>query len=222
MPRDNFEAQLDELKRDVASMGKLVTERLADAVEAYKEQDVSLGMRIAGSDDEINALYLELERDCIDLLALQQPVASDLRLVAASFKIITDLERIADLAANLGRYVQSMREERLTAVPVTDIADMAIAQVKAALDAYVDDDPDLCRTVAADDADIDQRCEAAADDLVRFLVDYDATPNGLETLLADTQLFLLTVRDLERVGDHAVNIAARTLYMIENDDELIY
>jgi phosphate transport system protein len=179
MPRDNFEAQLDDLKRSVASMGDLVTERLEDAARAYEGKDVSLGKRIAENDDEINALYLELERDCIDLLALQHPVASDLRLVAATFKILTDLERIADLAGNLGRYVQSLGREKLTSVPVADIADMAIAQVETALEAYVEEDPELCRTVAADDTDIDQRCEAAADDLVRFLVDYDATPDEL-------------------------------------------
>jgi len=222
MTRDSYENQLDQLKRDVESMGDLVVDRLRDAATAYEEGDVSLGATVADGDGEINRLYLELESDCIDLLALQQPVAGDLRLVAASFKILTDLERIADLASNLGHYVRSAGEGRLTSVPVADIADMAIAQVEAAVEAYVAEDPERCRTVVGGDTDLDQRCEAAADDLVRFLVNYDATTDELEALLADTQRFLLTVRDLERVGDHAVNIAARTLYMIDNDDEHIY
>jgi len=222
MTRDSYEDQLARLKAAVESMGDRVVERLRDAVTAYEEGDEALGRSIAESDGEINDRYLELESTCIDLLALQQPVAGDLRFVAATFKILTDLERIADLASNLGRYVQSVGEERLTSVPVADIADMAIAQVEAAVAAYVDEDPEQCRTVAADDTDLDQRCEAAADDLVRFLVNYDATTDELEALLADTQRFLLTVRDLERVGDHAVNIAARTLYMIDSDDDLIY
>ena len=222
MTRDSYESQLDELKADVEAMGDLVVERLRDAATAYEEGDESLGATVADGDETINELYLELESDCIDLLALQQPVAGDLRLVAATFKILTDLERIGDLASNLGRYVQSAGDERLTAVPVADIADMAIAQVETAIEAYVEADPGLCRTVASHDTDLDQRCEAAADDLVRFLVNYEATPDELEALLADTQRFLLTVRDLERVGDHAVNIAARTLYMIDNDDGLIY
>jgi phosphate transport system protein len=222
MTRDSFEAALADLKTDVAGMGDLVVERLRDAATAYEEGGVGLGESVAESDDEVNEIYLELESDCIGLLALQQPVASDLRFVAASFKILTDLERIADLASNLGRYVQSADEERLTSVPVADIADMAIAQVEAAIEAYVEEDPEQCRTVAADDTDLDQRCEAAAADLVRFLVNYDATTDELEALLADTERFLLTVRDLERVGDHAVNIAARTLYMIDSDDSLIY
>jgi len=222
MTRDSYENQLADLKADIESMGDLVVRRLRDAATAYEEGDVGLGATVAEGDEEINRLYLDLESDCIDLLALQQPVAGDLRLVAASFKILTDLERIADLASNLGHYVRSTDEERLTSVPVADIADMAIAQVEAAIEAYAAEDPEQCRAVAADDTDLDQRCEAAADDLVRFLVNYDASTGDLEALLADTERYLLTVRDLERVGDHAVNIAARTLYMIDNDDDLIY
>jgi phosphate transport system protein len=221
MPRDTFEEDLAALRADVCALGADVSDRVERAVTAYTQQNPEMGRTVAETDDRINERYLALERDCIDLLALQQPVASDLRLVAASFKILTDLERIADLAGNLGSYVEAMATDTVPSVPVTDISEMTLAQLDAALTAYETGDPTRCRDVAATDTDLDQRCGAAADDLVRALVNHP--PDGdVAATLADTKRYLLTVRELERIGDHAVNIAARTLYMVENDDALIY
>ncbi|WP_135304348.1 phosphate signaling complex protein PhoU [Haloarcula amylovorans] len=221
MTRDTFETELDALRADICAMGADVTDRLDRAVTAYERRDPAMGRAVAEADDEVNERYLALEQDCIDLIALQQPVASDLRFIAASFKILTDLERIADLASNLGEYVNEMESETIPNVPIADIADMALAQLDDAMTAYEERDTERCRTVAAADTDLDQRCAAATDDLVRSLI--NQTPDDeLESLMADTQRFLLTVRDLERVGDHAVNIAARTLYMTESSDDLIY
>jgi len=221
MPRDTFEEALDALQTDVCALGADVTDRLERAVTAYEQRDSAMGRAVAEADGEINERYLALERECIDLLALQQPVASDLRVVAASFKILTDLERVGDLAANLGGYVEAMATDTIPSVPITDISEMALSQLDGALAAYETADPALCREVAAADTDLDQRCGAATDDLVRALV---AGPpdDDVAATLADTKRYLLTVRDLERVGDHAVNIAARTLYMVETDDALIY
>ena len=220
MPRDTFEARLEALQSDICSMGRDVTDRLDRAVTAYEQRDPKAGRAIAASDDEINERYLDLEADCIELLALHQPVASDLRLVVATFKICTDLERVADLAANLGSRVDAMAGDTVPSVPITDIGEMALAQLEAALAAYESGDPELCRDVAAADTDLDERCSAATDDLVRSLM--NRSPDDVAATLADTKRYLLTVRDLERAGDHAVNIAARTLYMVDNDDELIY
>ncbi|WP_262180609.1 phosphate signaling complex protein PhoU [Haloarcula laminariae] len=221
MSRDTFEARLDALQADVCEMGRDVTDRLDRVVVAYEQRDPAAGRAVAATDDEINERYLALESECIDLLALRQPVASDLRLVVASFKILTDLERVGDLATNLGGYVDAMAGDAVPSVPITDIGEMALAQLEGALDAYESGDPERCRDVAAADTDLDQRCGAAADDLVRSLVNRPPDDDVAATL-ADTKRYLLTVRDLERVGDHAVNIAARTLYMVENDAALIY
>jgi len=220
MPRDTFEDDLETLQTDVCALGADVTERLERAVTAYEQRDPAMGRAVVEADSEINDRYLDLEADCIDLLALQQPVASDLRLVVASFKILTDLERVADLASNLGSYVDAMATDTVPSVPITDISEMALAQLDGALTAYETNDADLCRDVAAADTDLDQRCVAAIDDLVRALVDHPF--DDVAATLADTKRYLLTVRDLERAGDHAVNIAARTLYMVEMDDELIH
>ena len=221
MPRDTFEARLDTLQSDVCEMGRNVTERLDRAVTAYEQRDPPAGRAVADGDDAINERYLDLEAECIDLLALYQPVASDLRLVVASFKILTDLERVGDLAGNLGSYVDAMAGDTVPSVPITDIGEMALAQLRAAIAAYETGDAEACRDVAAADTDLDERCGAATNDLVRSLVNH--TPDDdVAATLADTRRYLLTVRDLERAGDHAVNIAARTLYMIENDAALIY
>jgi phosphate transport system protein len=221
MSRDTFEARLDALRTDVCAMGRDVTERLDRAVTAYEQRDPATGRAVAAADDEINERYLDLEAECIDLLALHQPVASDLRLVVASFKILTDLERVGDLATNLGARVDAKAGDTVPSVPITDIGEMTLAQLRDALVAYETGDPECCRDVAAADTDLDQRCGAATNDLVRSLVTY--TPDDdVAATLADTKRYLLTVRDLERAGDHAVNIAARALYMIENDAELIY
>jgi|APHM01.1.fsa_nt_gi phosphate uptake regulator, PhoU len=221
MSRDTFEARLDDLQTDVCEMGRDVTERLDRVVTAYEQRDPAAGRAVADADDEINERYLQLEAECIDLLALHQPVASDLRLVVASFKILTDLERVGDLAGNLGGYVDAMAGDTVPSVPITDIGEMALAQLATALDAYEQPDPDSCRAVATADTDLDERSGAATNDLVRSLVNRPPDDDVAATL-ADTKRYLLTVRDLERVGDHAVNIAARTLYMVENDDALIY
>ena len=114
-----------------------------------------------------------------------------------------------------------MAGDTVPSVPITDIGEMTLAQLEGALTAYEQGDPQRCRDVAAADTDLDERCGAATDDLVRSLVTH--TPDDdVATTLADTKRYLLTVRDLERAGDHAVNIAARTLYMVENDAALIY
>jgi phosphate transport system protein len=153
-------------------------------------------------------------------------VAGDLRFIAASFKIITDLERVGDLATNLGDYAQQAEHDRYPDVDVQAIGEDVAAMVEDAMVAYAAEDVELCQDVADRDDGIDERCEAASDAVVRDLIQREFEGMGDETdierLLEDVQRLLLTIRDLERVGDHAVNIAARAVYMAENDDRLIY
>ena len=242
MPRKQYQAKLEGLRDDVLYMSELVADRLRMALDALERQDGELGERVITGDDEVNELYLELERQCTDLIALQQPVAGDLRFIAASFKVITDLERIADLATNLGRYADEAEREVFPDVDVQRIGDDTLEMLDAAMTAYRESDPDLCHAVAEMDDDVDAACEAASDLVVRDLiereglgddgadgvdgVDGDDGANGddgdVEATMRNVSRLLLTIRDLERVGDHAVNIAARSLYMIENDDALLY
>ena len=225
MPRNEYQKQLDALREDVLYMSELVDDRLRVGLNALKQKDEAMAEEVITGDDQVNELYLDLEQDCIDLLALQQPVAGDLRFIAASFKIITDLERIADLATNLGRYARQADSDVVPEVDVQRIGDLTVEMLGEAMSAYADGDPGLCRQVGARDDDLDDFCKAASDSVVRDLIERDdvlAEDVSVEEIMNDVSRLLLTIRDLERVGDHAVNVAARSLYMVENDDELIY
>jgi phosphate transport system protein len=223
MPRVNYQTKLEELEDDVLYMSEIVIDRLWDALTALENKDEEAAWNIIKGDDEVNDLYLEIEQECVDLLALQQPVAGDLRFIAASFKIITDLERIGDLATNLGEYTIDAREDVYPEVDVQEIGTVTIEMVEDAMNAYAGEDVDACFEIADRDDELDALCEHASQVVVRDLIEYELEEDtAVEDVLNDVSRLLLTVRDLERVGDHAVNIAARTVYMVENDDELIY
>jgi len=226
MPRESYQEGLDQLREDVLYMSEVVLERLRLGLDALEQKDPETAREVIEGDHEINQMYLELEQDCIDLLALQQPVASDLRFIAASFKIITDLERIADLATNLAEYSEGAERDVFPEVDIQGVADVVTEMIETSMDAYADEDADLCYAIAQRDDEVDVLCEEASEAVVRELIEHEvedeASEREVEQLMNDVSRLLLTIRDLERVGDHAVNIAARTLYMVENDDDLIY
>ncbi|WP_311171496.1 phosphate signaling complex protein PhoU [Halobellus ordinarius] len=223
MARESYQESLSDLRGDVLAMGELVLERLEVAVGGIGTGEVpSFG--IAAGDEEINDRYLDLERRCIDLIALQKPVAGDLRTVVASFKIITDLERVGDLAVNLVQYARSGHRPGELDVDFRDIGRDAVVLLERSLEAYASEDAAACREIARRDDEIDALCQRASDTVTRGLIEDETKtdPWAVERLLDDVSRILLTIRDLERIADHAVNIAARTLYMVENDPELIY
>ncbi|MFB6162106.1 MAG: phosphate signaling complex protein PhoU [Halococcoides sp.] len=226
MPREEYQDELAELREDVLYMSEVVLDRVRLGLDALEQKDQESAEELIHGDEEINQLYLDLERRCVDLIALQQPVAGDLRFIAASFKILTDLERIGDLATNLGEYTLEADRDAYPGVDVQAIGDDVVEMVEDAMAAYENDDVEMCHDLADRDDAIDERCAEASDIVVRDLierqVDVEVGDEDIEELMNDVSRLLLTIRDLERVGDHAVNIAARTLYMIENDDELIY
>ena len=232
MPRENYQERLEQLRSDVVAMGDLVLDRYETALRAAETGDDDLAAEVIDGDHEINARYLELEEECTELLALQQPVAGDLRLVTASFKIITDLERVGDLATNIAEYGGDDGGIH-PAVDFRDLGDAAGEMVADAVAAYEASDAEACREIDARDDDLDERCRRASEAVVRSLLEADRArteadgteepdPDRLADTLDEISHALLAIRDLERVGDHGVNIAARTLYMIESDDELIY
>ena len=223
MPRESYQEQLDDLREDVLYMSEIVLERLRLGLDALARKDEATAREVIEGDAEINRMYLDLEGSCIDLFALQQPVAGDLRFIASSFKIITDLERIADLATNLGEYTLQAERDVFPEVDVQGIGDFTVEMVENAMTAYAEEDIEACYAIDEHDNDLDDRCVRASDVVVRDLIETDLDAGeSVERMLTDVSRLLLTIRDLERIGDHAVNISARTLYMVENDDELIY
>ncbi|MFQ3319904.1 MAG: phosphate transport system protein [Natronomonas sp.] len=226
MARKGFQEQLTELRENVLYMSEVVLERVRMGLRALETKDEDLAREVIEGDHEINEMYLDLEQDCIDLFALQQPVAGDLRFIAASFKIITDLERVGDLATNLGDYTMQAERDLFPDVDVQGIGDDVVEMLDGAMEAYANEDVEACFAIDEHDEDIDELCEQASSTVVRDLIeteiDETSSDSDIEGLMQGVSRLLLTIRDLERMGDHAVNIAARTLYMTENSDELIY
>ena len=225
MARKEFQEQLQGLRENVLYMSEVVIDRVRMGLRALESKDETLAREVIEGDHEINELYLDLEQDCIDLFALQQPVAGDLRFIAASFKIITDLERVADLATNLGDYTLAAERDRYPDVDVQGVGDAVLEMVDDAMTAYADEDVEACFAIDERDDAVDARCEAASEAVVRDLIETEIETGAggeIEALMTEVSRLLLTIRDLERIGDHAVNVAARTVYMVENDDELIY
>jgi phosphate transport system protein len=224
MARQEYQSRLQGLRDDVLYMSELVAEQLRTGFDALEEKDERLAEQVIAGDGEINRLYLELEQDCIDLIALQQPVAGDLRFIASSFKIITDLERIGDLATNLGGYALQAEREAYPEVDIRQIGDETLDMLERAMRAYADEDVDGCYAIAERDDEVDEMCKTASQTVVRSLLEVDSFEEDadVDQTFKDVSRLFLTIRDLERVGDHAVNIAARTLYMVEQNDELLY
>ncbi|MFT4882420.1 MAG: phosphate transport system protein [Salinirussus sp.] len=227
MPRDTYQEALEALRADVLAMGDLVTDRLDTALGCLGTGDADRARTVIEGDEEVNNRYVDLEERCVELYALQQPVASDLRFITASCKILTDLERVGDLATNLADHATVGEREPAAGVQFAELEGIgreALGLVERALDAYETGDADACRAIAADDDEIDALCQRVGETVARDLIEREAdgTAWAVETLLDDVSRLLLTIRDIERVGDHAVNIAARTLYMAENDRDLIY
>ena len=221
MARKTYQKELETLRVEVLAMGEMAVSNYDDALRTLDTKDDDLAADIAAADEAINDRYLALESDCIDLFALQQPVAGDLRFVASSFKILTDLERVGDLATNVADYALDAARERYPEVDIRHIGERAREMLTEALSAYADGDAEAAREVAARDDEVDRLCETATETVFESLLrtEYgDAT----EAILADARRLLLTVRDLERIAAHAVNICARVVYMVEHDDELIY
>ncbi|MCU4716484.1 phosphate signaling complex protein PhoU [Halapricum hydrolyticum] len=225
MPASSLSEEPAALRNDVVAFGDLVRDQLRRALSALDTLDPELARTVVDGDRLVNERYLDLERDCIELLALHQPVASDLRTVVAAFKILTDLERIADLAANLaslvGPLLHEVTSDTFAAVRLVEIGELASEMVADALYAFETGDADLCRAVVERDTALNSRCQNAMETLVRQLLEPRRTEPFANVEPPVVQQVLVLVRDLERTGDHATNIAARTYYAIKADDTLL-
>jgi phosphate transport system protein len=194
-------------------MAALVEERMQLAVQALVERRAELADRVIVGDHEINELQVEIDDRCLTILALQNPKATDLRTVAAAMKINADLERIGDQAVNIAEH--TLKLVRLPVLkPLIDIprmAGMAAAMTRDSLDAFAKRDAAMARRVLAQDDEVD----ALKDQLFRELLTYMMADTGtIERALA----LLLVSRCLERIADHATNIAEDTIFMVEATD----
>ncbi len=225
MTREKYQQDLAALRAATLAMGRDAARKLTEAVALLRNPDPAIVRELVEGDDAIDRQYLDIERRCLDLLALQQPVAGDLRLIAASFKISTDIERVADLALNLGQYAQDLHANlRLLPRPqaLFDLGQHAGCMIEDALGAYADQDADAALRVIHADDQADQAFWSLTHDLVAALMQTCRVSTDLpEDTATGIAGMLLAIRDLERAADHAVNIAARALYMAQGQSQFI-
>ena len=213
MERHHFEEELQVLKHRLLNMGALVEERVHQAIMSLMERRPEGTERIIQGDQDVNDLQIEIDDRCLKLLALQQPMASDLRLITAAMKINSDLERIGDQAVNIAENsLKLMANAPLK--PIIDLprmAEIAEGMTRDSLDAFVRKDAALARAVLARDDEVDQ----LKDQVFRVLLTYMmADPATIERALG----LILVSRILERIADHATNIAEDVIFIAEAKD----
>ncbi len=213
MERHHFEADLQALRNQLLTMGGLVEERVHRAVDALIHRREEEAQRIIATDKEVNDLQIDIDNRCLKLLATQTPLAVDLRLITSAMKINADLERVGDQAVNIAENVLVLLPQP-PLKPLIDIPRMAaIAEkmVRDALDAFVKRDAELARDVLRRDDEVD----GLKDQLFRELLTYMmADPGTIQRALA----LILISRNLERIADHATNIAEDVIFIAEAKD----
>ncbi len=205
----HFQEELDHLKARLLEMGGLAEDRVRSAIRALVERDPELVERVLGGDQPINQLHIEIDSRCFKLLALYQPMAVDLRAIVAGVKINTDLERVGDLAINIAeaarRYLRHAPVKELIDIP--RMADIAHGMLRDALDAYVKRDTALARDVLNQDDALDSLKTQVFRELLTYMLQ---DPHTIEPSLD----LILVSRHLERIGDHATNIAEDVIFMV--------
>lgn len=204
--------ELDKLKKLLLSLGTLVEDRFHAVTAAIEKMDVESARKVIASDHEVDEMEVEVEEECLKIIALYQPVAVDLRFLIGAIKINNDLERIADQAVNIGQRVITIaaHPEVEPLYDYTEMADKTGIMLKKSLDAFVNMDAELANRVRAMDDEVDAMKHEVYD-LVKQAI--RKHPEEVSNLI---NMFLIS-RHLERIADHATNIAEEVLYMIDGE-----
>lgn len=209
----HFQEELDELKGRLLEMGGLAEDRVRLAVRGLVERDGTLVDRVLTGDAAINQLHIDIDDRCFKLLALHQPMAVDLRAIVAAVKINTDLERVGDMAVNISeavrRYLQHPPVKELIDIP--RMAELAQDMLRDALDAFVRRDLTLAQTVLSQDDALDGLKTTVFRDLLGYML------RDSQTIEPALDLILIS-RHLERIGDHATNVAEDVIFMVSAKD----
>jgi phosphate transport system protein len=213
MTRTRFHQELDELKHRILAMAGMAEQAVDLAVQAYSQRDLALCQRVLNNEPAINRAEREVDEFAVDLLAMQQPMAIDLRFILAVIKINADLERVGDQAVNIAQRVMNMIEMPPTDLPV-DIPAMAAKvrkMVRDALQSFIEGDTDLAKRVLEADDEVDRlNKEAFANLSICMQTKPDSAVQALDALSI--------ARNLERVADHATNIAEDVIFWVRGAD----
>ena len=211
--KKHYSEQLAGLREQVLRMGGLVEQMTRRVVQALVERDIGILPEVRSMETQVNQLHIEIDEACIELIALRQPAAVDLRFIAAAMKINTDMERIGDQAINI-----TERAEVLLTVPplkplidIPRMADIAQEMLKASLDAFVNGDDVLALETIRRDDEVDQLKDQVFRELLTYMMaDPSTIPRAMELILVS--------RHLERIGDHATNICEDVIFMVKGKD----
>lgn len=215
--RKGFHEQLKDLESNMIKMGSMVEEAIHKSINALQEKDLDLAQEVIDEDDKIDDFEIKLEEDTTRLIALQQPVAKDLREIIVISKLATDLERIGDHACNIANMVIKIGEEPLIK-PLIDIPRMTkivTRRLRDSLEAFIDLDVEKARKIAEEDEEVDVLDEQILRELLTFMIE---DPSTIEQA---TSLIFIS-RFLERIGDHSTNVCERVIYMKTGERDFNY
>ena len=206
----HFQKELEELKGNLLKMATLVEEAIRDSVQSLVKRDSELGKRIFEGEERINNLEITIEDMCLKLLALRQPMAADLRFITAAMKIITDLERMGDQAVNIAERAISLNQEPQLKpyIDIPRMAEIAQSMVKDVLDAFVNRNSKLARSVCERDDLVDGLNDQVFRELLTYMI------SDPKTITRAVHL-MIVCRCLERIADHATNIAEDVIFMVD-------
>jgi len=208
----SFHREVEALKKRFMDLGAVVEDRVRKACSVIENRDPILADEIIHSDWEVDEMEIDIEEECLRILALHQPVARDLRLLVAIIKINNELERIADMAVSIARRVRTIsKDSTLTfSIDYTEMSASVLSMLKMSLDALVSENADLARQVFIEDDEVDEMRDQVYKKIVRQM---NIEPGHAACLL---NLYLLA-RHLERIADRATNIAEEVIYLVEGE-----
>jgi phosphate transport system protein len=208
-----IQEELDSLKQQLLDMAARVEWSIQNSVKGVQERDIQLMHAVIENDVEIDLAELKIDETCISMLALRQPLAGDLRFVTTALKIVKDIERVGDIAKSIAKHgLGIVRDKPLQFPPkLSKMASIAETQMRKSLDAFVFQDVVKARDVIRDDDLVDDFHKENVRDFLKLMIE--------EPAIVETMTQILSVNKLiERIGDHATNIAAMVVYMVEGKD----
>jgi len=212
MARKVFEASLEELHNDLIRMGSIVEKQIHDCIDALVSQNADKAEKIMIDDDIVDAMEREIEDKAIRLIAMQQPLAIDLRNIFTTTKIVTDLERMADYAVDVAKITVRLKDEKYIKelIDIPRMAEIVILMIKDSLDAYVEGDVEKAYEVCKRDDQVDDIYKEVFTELLQLMF------KNQETVTQATQ-FLFICKWLERIADHTTNICEWTIYLVTGE-----
>ena len=208
-----FDVELDEIRGKLIEMGSKVELMIADAMQSLSERNTELAEHTIACDQDINRLEMEIDRNCLEVLARRQPAARDLRFITLALKTVTDLERIGDQCASIARRVKELNLEPSVNTFI-DLPRMALAvstMVREALEAFVHGDDKLASKVCEDDREVDKLNEQIQRELLTFML-------GGPAIIGRAIMINQVSKCLERIADHATNVAEMVIFMVQGKD----